>query len=119
MLKVQLYFTLVGRSASFERKLSSEMIAQFTNEYRLDVVRGIVAEQFGNRAIVIMNEDRLKAKVPVYPEFYSAGWFVSQGDDELELIIVEHGRTMESATRAMMESVKAVDWSERAAKVRK
>jgi len=117
MLKVQLHFMLVGKSNAFERKLPAELIAQFTNDYRFSVVRDIVTNQFGDRAVIIPNEDKLKKNFGVYPKFYSAGWFISQGDNESELIMVEHGNTMEAATKAMLESVKMVNWSELATKI--
>lgn len=117
MLKVQLYFTLVGKSSMWERGLSKETIDKATNEDRLDIVRDIVSAQFGDRKITIMNEQRLKIKGLPYPGFYSAGWFVSQGDDALELVVVDHGKTMEAATKAMLESVKTIDWSKHSKKV--
>ncbi|KKM60734.1 hypothetical protein LCGC14_1538810, partial [marine sediment metagenome] len=48
---------------------------------------------------------------------YSAGWFVSEGEDPLELVVVDHGKTMEAATNAMMESVKLVNWDLLAARI--
>lgn len=117
MRKVQLYFTLVGKSNAWERGLQKDEIARFTNKYRVEMIRDIVSNQFGNRAIIITNEDRLKNSISTYPKFYSAGWFVSQDDDESELVVVGHANTMEAATKTMLEAVKLVDWDEFSARI--
>ena len=118
MQKVQLRLTLVGKSNAWERGLSKDTIAQFTNEYRLSVVRDTVIGYFGDRALMIANESRLENNIATYPEFYSAGWFTSQDNEMSELVVVGHGSTMEASTKAMMETVKLVDWEQCSVKIK-
>lgn len=111
MRRVKLHFTLVGYSNAWKKNMPKDVQSEFGNHDTLSCVRDIVAEQFGNRALFIVNEKMLDNNRRAYPEFYSAGWFVSEDEHPLELVVVDHGSTMEAATMAMMESVKVVDWN--------
>lgn len=117
MLKVKLFFTLVGKSNAWSRNMAKDIRSEFGNADTLSYVRDTVAGQFGDRALVVVNEKSLENSKSNYPEFYSAGWFVSQGDNPMELVVVDHGNTMEAATKAMMESVKVIDWNSFSARV--
>ena len=117
MRRVKIYSTLVGRSNAWKRNMPKETQVEFGSAATLSYVRDLVVEQFGERALVIVNEKTLESDKLTYPEFYSAGWFVSEGEDPLELVVVDHGKTMEAATNAMMESVKLVNWDLLAARI--
>lgn len=109
-MKVRIYFTLVGKSNIWKRHLSKLTALDFANTDTLEYVRETVANQFGDRALVIVNEDKLKDGSGSYPEYFAAGWFVSEEDNPQELIVVDHGNSMESAVKAMMSSVKTIGW---------
>ena len=116
-MRVKLSFTLVGKSKEWDRNIPKNIPVEFTNADTLSFVRDTVADQFGDRALVIVNEHLLQDDSRPYPEYYSAGWFISEGDEQFELVVVDHGNTMEAATKAMMESVKVVDWDSFAARI--
>jgi len=116
-MRVKLHFTLVGKSKAWARNLPKGANVEVTNEDTLSYVRDTVADQFGDRALVIVNEHRLQDNSRTYPEYYAAGWFVSEDGERSELVIVDHGSTMEAATNAMMESVKVTDWPSLSAKI--
>ena len=117
-MRVKLHLTLVGKSNSWKRNMPKGMSpAEFTNEDTLSFVRDTVADQFGDRALFIVNEHLLSEEARVYPEYYAAGWFVSEDGERTELVVVDHGSTMEAATKAMMESVKVIDWDSFSARI--
>lgn len=109
-MKVRLHFTLVGKSNEWKRNMPKGVEAEFTNNDTLSFVRDTVSGQFGSRALVIVNEQLLSNDMRPYPEFYAAGWFVSEENPERELVLVEHGDSMEAANKAMMDSVSTIDW---------
>lgn len=109
-IKVKLNFILVGKSISWKRNMTREKQIEFRNSATLSFVRDTVINQFGNRALVIINESVLESNTIIYPKFYSAGWFISEGDDSRELVVIDHGNTMEAANKAVIESVKVIDW---------
>ncbi len=110
-MKVKLSFTLVGKSNIWKRNIPKGVQLESSNADTLAFVRDTVVDQFGGRALVIVNEHRLVNDAYPYPEYYAAGWFISEGDEQYELVVVDHGDTMEAATKAMMNSVKVVDWN--------
>lgn len=115
MKKVKLHFTLVGKSESWKRKMPHELLKEATNQDTLTFVRNTVSDRFGNRALVMVDEDKLL--LGPYPKFYSAGWFISEGDNASELVVVHHGSTMDLATKSMLNYVCNVDWDNIAATV--
>lgn len=117
MRKVKLCFTLVGKTNAWERGLSSDIIGQISNEDRLFIVRKMVADRFGDRALIILNEQDLASNLSHYPEFFSAGWFISEDDGVSEMVVVEHADSMEAASDAMIEAVKLLDWDQFAVSV--
>lgn len=116
-MKVRLYFTLVGKSNEWKRASRPNLDLDFTNASTLDFVRDRVASQFGERALVIVNDNLLKNDARVYPEYYAAGWFISEEDNPRELVVVDHGSSMEEANRAMMKSVSMVDWDSHSVRI--
>jgi len=116
-MRVKLHFTLVGRSEIWKRNMPKGMPMEFTNEDTLSFVRDIVADQFGDRALVVINEHLLRDNSRTYPEYYAAGWFISEDDEQSELVVIDHGSTMDAATKAMLESVKVVDWNSVSARI--
>lgn len=110
MRKVRLTFTLVGKSEIWKRKLSPEILQHATNEDTLLYVEEVVANRFGKRALFVANKDMLN--YGTYPKYYAAGWFISEEDNPSELVVLDHGETMELATKAMLNSVRNIDWDE-------
>lgn len=117
MRRVKLHFTFVGKSNEWNRNMAKDIRSEFDNSETLSFVKDTVVAQFGDRALMIVNEKSLEGDKSSYPEFYSAGWFVSEGEDPTELVVVDHGSTMEAATKAMMESIKVVDWDSLSARI--
>jgi hypothetical protein len=116
MRKVKLHFTLIGKSYEWKRNLPKSVQSEFGDIDTLSFVRDTVIGQFGDRALVIVNEKALNNK-PAYPNFYSAGWFISEDENPSELVVVDHGNTMEAATKAMIESVRVIDWDSLSARI--
>lgn len=103
MVKVELQFSLVGVSEIYKRELDGE---ETTAKDTLSYVHKTIVDQFGDRALIIANENELKSS-GVYPKNYAAGWFLYNG---AELVVVDHGNTMKTAYNNMIESAKKVDW---------
>ncbi len=103
--------TLVGRTRR------AKEVDLSTNEEKLEKVLGLVRGQFGERPMVVVGEERLTGELSKYPEFYIAGWFLSaekDANDKIqELVVVDHGSTMELARKALMNNIKLV-WNEAA-----
>lgn len=110
MQKVKLLFTLIGKSDSWQRKMTPEKIVECKNSDTLSYVCDVVSQQFGNRALVVVNQNRLE--YGTYPTYYSAGWFISEGDNASELVVIDHGDTMKDATNSMFESIRNMNWNE-------
>lgn len=116
--KVSLRLSLVGRSDNGYRVKDVD----WTNEEQLETVKSIVGDYFGNRALLIQNEDFIKVSKGEYPEYYCAGWFLSEtGVDDSnkssELVVLAHGKSMESARKAMMDTVRSTDWNAHAVNI--
>ena len=116
MIKVKLQFTLVGKSEAWKRGLSKHENIDFNNRANLDAIIDIVAEYFGNRALVVEREEMLVDDAIKYPEYYSAGWFISE-DDAREIVIISHGDTMANANKSMLAAVGSVDWETQSARI--
>ena len=116
-MKVKLHFTLAGKSNMWKRHLPKGILLDSTDKDTLEYVKETVANQFGDRAMVIVNEHSLSKGVGSYPEYYVAGWFVSEDTNPVELVIVDHGRTMKDAQEAMLASVQVIDWTSYAVKI--
>jgi len=114
MRKVKLHFTLVGKSFEWKRNMPKGAKIEFTNADNFEFVRDMVKDYFGDRALVMTNEHTLKNDVIPYPKYYSAGWFISEDEQRpSELVMVAHGETMADANKAMMDSIKSIDWDEK------
>lgn len=116
--KVTINLTLVGRTYRNAKELE-----EFS---KLEIFLGIqeqIKDQFGERAILMSDEDSVTFGKSKYPEFYAAGWFISDQptlDNEgagSELVVVAHGNSMEVAKEAMMKSVAYANWDELAANI--
>lgn len=118
MRKVKLQFTLTGKSTACLRKLPAHIVSEVKNRELFDYVKDLVVDQFGERALYIDNEDILKGDTRPYPACYSAGWFVSDDEENMsELVVLAHGDNMEKATKAMFDVVSTTDWNSLAAEV--
>lgn len=104
---VRLTFTLVGKCKDMPLK---HIPAEWRNADTLDLVRSRVIAQFGDRALHIIDEDKLGSDNAIYPKFYAAGWFQSTTEPLTELVVVDHGNTMEAAQKALLSSVVNVPW---------
>lgn len=104
---VRLTFTLVGKTKDVPAK---HLPAEWKNSDTLDLVRSRVVAQFGDRALYIVDEDKLGNDNAIYPKFYAAGWFQSADEPLTELVVVDHGNTMEAAQKALLSSVVNVPW---------
>lgn len=109
MRKVRLVFVLVGNP-----RVGNDVFPKdCTNENLFNRVRKQVAEQFGDRAIVFVDEKRLKEITGFYPRFYAAGMFVGDpinSNTFSELILVAHGDTIKSSQKRLMDEVQNIDW---------
>jgi hypothetical protein len=115
MKKIKLHLTLVGKTDEWKKYIRSG--EEFSNANNLEYVRDIVKEQFGERPMFITNENTLRDDVVVYPKYFSAGWFISEEQPLAELVVIAHGESMEVANKAMLESVKKIDWTTLARKI--
>lgn len=108
--KVKISLTLVGKS-----RYGSDNFKDLSNEEILLMIENQITEQFGARPIFVHNRKKVSSDFQ-YPEFYAAGWFVS--DDPIsntngvgsELVVVAHGENMKSAKSSMMQAISTVDW---------
>lgn len=112
MRKVMLKFKLVGKSFNSKRKIDRQNISAKTS---LDDIKLMVGFHFGDRPIVVIDENTMTNDTTEFPEFYSAGWFVSNkpvrsGTTPSELVVVAAGNTMQAASFNLMEAVSHVDW---------
>jgi hypothetical protein len=110
-MRVRLNLTLVGRADMWKRNIPKGTQFEDSNKNTLLFVKNIVADQFGDRAITIIDENNLSDDIYSYPKYYAAGWFVSEGDNPTELVVVDHGESMELAVKAMLSSVTTIDWN--------
>ena len=106
-MKILHTHTLVGRVKRVKEEDS-------LNCEKLQKVTEIVQEQFGNRPTIIVGQEKLANELLAYPEFYAAGWFRSAVVDHdgrtQELVIVDHGSTMEEARKSMLRNIKT-EWN--------
>lgn len=107
MTKIKLHFTLTGKTDEWKKYFRGE---SFSNKDNLEYIRDIVIGQFGKRPMLIANEKILSDDVVVYPKYFAAGWFISDDSPLAELVVIAHGETMDVANKAMMETVRKVDW---------
>lgn len=116
--KVSLGLVLVGHSANRQKVQDVD----WTNKEKLEFVKSMVADHFTDKAIYVPDEQRLNMGIGKYPEFYSAGQFISTdgvGDTtgSSVLVVVGHGESMELANKSMMDSVRSVSWDNHAANI--
>ena len=112
--KVHLNFTLVGKTRDGVTLVPSD----WGNKGWLENVTRIVAGRFGERALFVADEARILHNSRAYPDFYAAGWFISneavESGNGSELVVIAHGSSMARAHEAMMTEVKNIDWLARA-----
>lgn len=106
-LPVKMPFVLVGKSRDIP---VSQLPDNWKNSDTLELVKKRVAFHFGDRATYVVNQDRLESDHRVYPEFYAAGWFYTAEAPYSELVVIEHGSTMEAARKALLHSMSDVPW---------
>lgn len=110
MRQVRVNFNLVGNTSQFTRLLKDFDKELITNDTILDQIKEQVAYHFGDRAIMVHNEDSLM--YGSYPEYYAATWFVSEetGVHGTDLIVVAHGDNMQDAQNTVLNAVRMADW---------
>jgi hypothetical protein len=109
--KVRINMILVSRLY-----MNFKEIQDISNRDMLEFVKNQISSHFGERPIKISDESILTLIGHRYPEFYAAGWFIS--DDPItntdgkgsELVIVAHGDSMKAAQKAMMLGVEMASW---------
>lgn len=110
--KVRVNVTLVGKARPKFKSLKD-----LTNKEIFYWMESQVLDQFGSeRPLFICDEEMVLIEGRKYPEFYSAGWFVS--DDPVsgtegigsELVVVAHGDSMKSAQEAVMAAIGNTSW---------
>ncbi|MFA5024209.1 MAG: hypothetical protein WC523_04595 [Patescibacteria group bacterium] len=110
MIKVKLYFTLTGKTDEWRQYISPDIRVGWRNSNTLDYVKDIITKQFGQRPTSYINEKNLANDSVPYPRYFSAGWFISDGDETKELVVVTHGESMEKANKLLMHHIKTIDW---------
>ena len=109
MHKVNLNFRLAGKTDGWKKIMSYNSAIDWSNAVILDFVKAIISEQFGDRALVVVDESKILNSIG-YPDFFSAGWFTSASHPMSELVLVAHGDNMAAAGKSMLDSVRDVDW---------
>lgn len=77
-----------------------------------------VKEQFEQSPIFLPPKVLAAANLNTYPEFYAAGWFISDQpltDTEgklSELVVVAHGKSLKEARTNMLKETSNVSWDE-------
>lgn len=117
MRQVSLNFSLVGKTNQFVSQFPKAERDNILNDVILDMVKEQVNFHFGDRACVVHNEAAL-GFAGRYPEYYAAGWFVSEDSPGhgSDLVVIAHGESMKSARNEMMEAVRVTDWEELASR---
>ena len=116
--KVQINSTLVAKTYD-----SFDKIKDFSNESVLYLVESQVNFHFGKRPLFISDKELVLIERRKYPQFYAAGWFVSNKptDDSnksgSELVVIAHGEDMKSAKEAMIRAAENSDWNNLAANI--
>lgn len=111
MRQVRLNFSLVGKTKQFLNQFPKAEVDNVPNDVILDMVKEQVGFHFGNRSYVVHNQTTLELGSK-YPEYYAAGWFVSEGSPGhgTDLVVIAHGENMKSAQQAVMDAVRLTDW---------
>ena len=109
--KVKINSTLIGRS-----HFGHDKFKDLSNEEILFMIENQIIEQFGKRPLFIHDKENVSFEGQKYPEFYAAGWFISEepviDTDGVgsELVVVAHGEDMGSAKSSMMRAISMVEW---------
>lgn len=112
MKRVKLHFTLVGKTDEWRR---GHNLQEWTNRDSFDLVKDTVISHFGSgRPMLMINEDSLRSSGSAYPEYYAAGWFITEDKPLSELVVVAHGDSMASAKKFLLDAVNMVDWDNEA-----
>jgi hypothetical protein len=109
MIQVALHFTLTGTTTEWKRYMKDAKMSWY-NADTFEYVKGLVTAQFGDRPMLWVNEANLVNDANPYPHYFTAGWFVSTGDECKELVIITHAESMEKANKLLMHHIKSVDW---------
>jgi len=109
--QVRLHFSLAGRAHS--PFLSDD----FGNADILESVTDQIKYHFGvSRPFYIFDREIVTLKNRLYPDFYVAGWFVSDlplthtTGPGSELVVVAHGDSMAAARASMMVAIENSNW---------
>jgi hypothetical protein len=111
--KVKINATLIGRS-----RFGYDGFKDLSNEQILFMIEDQIKDQFGKRPLFISDKDNVTFETREYPQFYAAGWLVSDspiletGGKGSELVVVAHGEDMGSAKSAMIRAVSMIKWDD-------
>lgn len=112
--QVKLHFTLTGKTRS------AFLATDFGNSGVLESIEDEIKSQFGNRPMFISDREQVSSDSRQYPEYYAAGWFLSQAPltdtDGIgsELVVVAHGESMADARANVMSAVENSSWESQA-----
>jgi hypothetical protein len=95
-------------------------VHELSNKLMISKVHDQINIHFGNRPVLITDEDIVTLPNRTYPEFFAAGWFIRKDDEKdtgSELVVVAHGNSMKTAQYNMMREIKSLDWNKSARKL--
>lgn len=112
MRQVRVHLSLVGNSKRLASEFTSDQFDSPRNDTILDMVKERVRFHFGNRSLLVHNEDSLEF-AGIYPSYYAAVWFVSEDTPTsgTDLIVLGHGESAKSAQSSAMDAVRMANWS--------
>jgi len=106
-LKAMRYNSLKIAEMEFKEGVLPISINRPVPQKRKDKLTAIKEEAVSDAEIVLRKS--------IYPEFYAAGWFVSNRPVEAgagsELVVVAHGDSIEEAQREVMRAVEKANWN--------
>ena len=109
-IKVRMHFVLTGKTTEWKQYIKHGDNIAWSNADTLDYVKGLVSKQFGSRPLFIVNEGGLVNDQNPYPPYFTAGWFVSDGGECKELVVLSHADSMDRANKLLMHHIRTVDW---------
>ena len=110
MIKVRLHFTLTGKTTEWKQYIKKDASINWCNADTLDYVNGIITKQFGTRPTMYINEKNLVNDAMPYPNYFAAGWFISDSGESRELVVIAHADSMDKANKLLMHHIKTIDW---------
>ena len=109
---------MINLSLAGKTYRSIKDILDLDNSKILQSVLDCVGFQFGEEAIYISDGAAVSINNLPYPEYYAAGWFVSNepitdtDGKGSHLVVVSHGDSMKAAKEAMMKAITYAEWDD-------